>query len=79
MDLNAAMFVARSGYKVRDDATMKPDWAMTFVPTNAKQMTKPDVDSREGLFFYVNPQGEQAHKIMFTDAMRASFQWRTIP
>lgn len=78
MDLNDAMHTARCGGKVRDDANMKADWTVVFVPKDAAQMKRPVLE-RDGLFYYVNPLGEKAHKIMFTDAMRSSYQWRTMP
>ena len=66
MDLNSAMHAAQSGGRVRDDATMAPDWTVRFV-------------SSEGLFYYFDPEGKRAHKIKFSDAQRASFQWRVVP
>lgn len=78
MDLNDAMHTARCGGFVRDDANMKADWKVGFVPKDVKQAKRPPLE-REGLFYYFNPLGEQAHKIIFTDAMRSSFQWRTLP
>lgn len=64
MDLNSAEQAARSGACVRDDATMASDWTVRFV-------------KEENLLYYFNPQGEKAHKVRFSDAMRASYQWRT--
>lgn len=78
MDLNSAMHTARCGGKVRDDATMRLEWAVIFVPKDDKQSRRPPLE-RDGLMFYVNPQGEKAHKLIITDAMRASFQWKTVP
>lgn len=48
---------------VRDDANMAVDWTVRW--------HKP-----ESLLYYFNPKGERKHKIKFSDAMRASFQWR---
>jgi hypothetical protein len=66
MDLNSAMHTAECGGHVRDDTTMRADWTVRYVPT-------------EKLFYYFNPKGEQAHRVQFSDAQRASIQWRTVP
>ncbi len=66
MDLNEAIKSAEAGAKIRDDGLMKPDWTVRFV----KEL---------GALFYFTPKGEQAHKIIFTDQHRASFQWRIVP
>lgn len=64
MDLNTAMEVCEhQGLRVRDDVNFLPGWTMEYVPASK-------------LFYYVNPVGERAHKIMFTDAMRSSPHWR---
>lgn len=78
MDLNSAMHTARCGGKVRDDAVMRADWGVAFFPVTTKENMKRPPAEREGLFYYVNPLGEKAHKIIFSDAMRSSFQWRTM-
>jgi hypothetical protein len=65
MDLNDAMLVAKAGRHVRDEANMRPEWTMRW-----------DADAK--LFYYFDPRGQRAHVIKFTDAMRASFQWRAV-
>jgi hypothetical protein len=65
MDLNEATLSAKCGSIVRDDATMKPGWTVRFV-------------AEEKLLFYFNPKGDKANKILFTDAMRASYRWRVV-
>jgi hypothetical protein len=66
MDLNSAMHTAECGGHVRDDATMRADWTVRYI-------------AKEKLFYYFNPQGERAHKVRFSEAQRASIQWRTVP
>lgn len=66
MDLNSAIHTAECGGHVRDDATMYAGWSMRYV-------------KEEKLLYYFNPQGERAHKVKFSDAQRASSQWRTVP
>jgi hypothetical protein len=44
---------------------MKPGWTVRFV-------------AEEKLLFYFNPKGDKANKILFTDAMRASYRWRVV-
>lgn len=63
MDLNQAISAAEAGAKIRDDATMKPDWTVQF-------------DKEAKALFYYTPNGTKAHKIIFHDGHRASFQWR---
>lgn len=63
MDLNGAIHMAQSGSAVRDDWTMKPGWTVRWI-------------AEEKLLYFFTPKGEKARKIKFTDAMRASFQWR---
>lgn len=77
MDLNSAMHTARCGGLVRDDATMTADWKVKFVPDLSPENSARPPAERIGLFYYVRPNGEIAHKIKFSDAMRASYQWRT--
>jgi hypothetical protein len=64
MDLNSATHTAQCGGFIRDDATMSPGWSIRYI-------------KEEKLLYYFNPKGEQAHKVTFSDAQRASFQWRT--
>jgi len=64
MDLNDAVHTAQCGGFVRDDATMAPGWSVRW-------------DKDEKLLYYFNPKGERAHRIRFSDQMRASYQWRT--
>lgn len=66
MDLNSAIQTAQSGERVRDDATMSIGWTVRWV-------------AAEKLLYYFKPTGEKAHKIIFNDQMRASFQWRAVP
>jgi hypothetical protein len=66
MDLNSAIHTAQCGGHVRDEATMREGWTVRWV-------------ADEKLLYYFNPKGEKAHKIKFTDAMRASYQWKTVP
>jgi hypothetical protein len=66
MDLNAAIHAAECGGHVRDDSTMIADWTMRYV-------------KEEKLLYYFNPQGEKRHKVQFSNKMRTSFQWRTVP
>lgn len=65
MDLNNAIQIAEAGKSVRDDATMTPGWSVRYIKA-------------EKLLYYFNPKGERAHKVRFSDAHRASYQWRTI-
>jgi hypothetical protein len=64
MDLNSAIHTAECGGHIRDDVTMAAGWSIRF-------------DKGEKLLYYFNPKGEKAHKVRFSDAHRASFQWRT--
>lgn len=66
MDLNSAIHTAQCGGHVRDDATMIAEWTVRY-------------DADEKLLYYFNPRGEKAHRVRFSDAQRASFQWRTVP
>jgi hypothetical protein len=66
MDLNSAIHTAQCGGHVRDDANMVAGWTVRW-------------DAKEKLLYYFDPKGEKRHKIIFSDAMRASFQWRTMP
>jgi hypothetical protein len=66
MDLNEATRSAQCGRFVRDDATMRHGWTVRWV-------------GEEKLLYYFTPRGDKAHKILFSDAMRASYQWRTVP
>lgn len=66
MDLNSAIEIAKTGEHVRDDASMVEGWTVRWVPV-------------EKLFYYFKPKGEKAHKIIFNDRMRASFQWKIVP
>ncbi len=65
MDLNSAITVAESGTPVRDDASMTLDWTVRYV-------------KEEQLLYYFDPKGEKRHKIKFSDAQRASYQWRIV-
>jgi len=65
MDLNNAIQTAESvGAHIRDDATMRTGWTLRWV-------------AEKKLFFYFDPKGEQAYRVQFSDAQRASSQWRT--
>ena len=66
MDLNSAIHTAQCGGSLRDDATMSVGWTVRWV-------------ADEKLLYYFTPKGEKAHKIVFNDRMRASYQWRTVP
>ena len=71
MDLNDAIRACRAGAFIRDESgTMKPGWKVKFVPSAL---------GLEGTFGYVNPKGEDAHRMVFRDEHRASWQWRTVP
>lgn len=65
MDLNSAIEIAKTGEFVRDAASMKEGWTVRWV-------------AAEKLFYYFDPKGEKAHKIIFSDRMRASFQWTLV-
>jgi hypothetical protein len=65
MDLNSAMEVAQSGASVVEPSLMREGWTVRW-------------DAKEKLFYYFNPLGERAHKIMFNDAHRASYQWSIV-
>ena len=65
MDLNDAIRMAEIGGHVRDDATMATDWTVRYVP-------------EEKLLYLFRPSGERYRKLLISDAMRASFQWRMI-
>lgn len=65
MDLNAAIKTAEAGVTVRDDATMATDWTVRYI-------------KEERLLYYFDPKGEKRHKVKFSDAMRASYQWRIV-
>jgi hypothetical protein len=79
VDLNEAMAAARNGGKVRDELNMRPDWAMMFFADANDHNMSLGPQERKGLFYYLNPKGEKAHVIMFTDAHRSSAAWRTVP
>lgn len=64
MDLNQAFAVAKTGVAIRDDATMASEWTVRW-------------HEKEKLLYYHDPKGVKRHKIKFSDAQRASFQWRT--
>jgi hypothetical protein len=66
MDLNDAIHTAQCGGFVRDDATMRTGWSVRYV-------------KEEKLLFYFDPKGERAHRVQFSDAQRASFQWKIVP
>ncbi len=66
MDLSDAMHSAQCGGHVREDTLMKEGWTVRW-------------DAAEKLFYYFDPKGEKRHKIIFTDAHRASWQWKTVP
>lgn len=79
MDLNSAIHTARCGGYVRDDGTMVDGWKVCFVPKEGKENAKLPPADRLGLLYYINPLGERAHVVRITDAMRASYQWKTVP
>lgn len=66
MDLNSAIHTAQCGGHLRDDLTMTPDWTVRWV-------------ADEKLLYYFDPAGNKRHKITFSNAQRASFQWKTVP
>jgi hypothetical protein len=77
MDLNDALHSCRCGAFIRDEGgTMKPGWKLKFVPGNTT-MSRPK-HLQDGKFVYINPKGEEAHTLVFNDAHRASWQWRTV-
>lgn len=78
MDLNSALHTARCGGYVRDDATMAPDWKVCFLPHDTPLNHKLARAEQSGCYIYVDPKGEQAHAVRFSDAMKASYQWRTV-
>lgn len=79
MDLSGALYACRCGNLIRDDGgTMKPGWKIKFVADDAPANLKKPPHLQEGRFIYVNPKNENAHRIVFHDAHRASWQWRTI-
>lgn len=65
MDLNAAIKSAEDGAVIRDDTTMRVGWTVRYLPA-------------EKLLWYFNPKGERAHRIKFSDAQRASYQWKIV-
>ena len=65
MDLNQATEIAKSGVPVRADGLMREGWTVRW-------------HAAEKLLYYFDPYGERKHKIMFTDAHRASYQWRPV-
>lgn len=78
MDLNDALHSCRCGAYIRDDANMAPEWKICFVPDpNKKNLALPR-GKQAGAFFYINPKSEPAHLVVFRDAMKASYQWRTV-
>lgn len=77
-DLNAALHSCRCGGYVRDDANMAPEWKIQFVPEDTKEARRLPRHKRAGKFQYINPQGEPAHDVRFSDAMKASWQWRVV-
>lgn len=77
MDLNEAMSTACNGGKVRDDLNMREGWSMMFFADDGQADRKPH--DRTGKFYYVDPLGNRAHLIKFTDAHRASVAWKTMP
>lgn len=76
MDLNQAMHTARCGGIVRDDGTMAVGWKVQFIAKPGQDKFPPD--KRDGSFQYINPKGEAAHIVRFSDAMKASPLWRTV-
>lgn len=78
MDLNDALQLCRRGSYVRDDATMAKDWKVHFVPASDKRNMALQPNDRVGEFYYINPKTGPAHQVRFSDAMKASFQWRVV-
>ena len=64
MDLNAAIHTAEHGGFVRDDMAMAPGWSVRYV-------------AEEKLLYLFRPTGERYRKLLISNDMRASFQWRT--
>lgn len=79
MDLNSAIHTARCGGHVRDDANMAPDWKVCFVPKLGAENASRPLSEREGLLYYITPQGQRAHVVRISDSMRSSYQWKTVP
>jgi hypothetical protein len=65
MDLNAAIEAAKAGKKIVEPSLMREGWTVQF-------------DKKDGKLYYHRPTGEQAHKIVFLDQHRASFQWSIV-
>lgn len=74
MDLNGALQACQSGAFIRDEGgTMKPGWKIKYVKNEIGSIYG------KGIYVYVNPKGDDAHRIIFNDAHRASWQWRIVP
>jgi hypothetical protein len=78
MDLNDALHTCRCGGCIRDDANMAADWKIEFVADKSPENNKRPPHQRLGFFRYINPKGEPAHAVKFSDAHKASYQWRTV-
>lgn len=79
MDLNDALHSCRCGGHIRDDANMTPEWTIYFRSDATTENCNRAPHERTGEFFYINPKTGPAHRVRFSDAMKASCQWRTVP
>lgn len=77
-DLNSALHSCRCGAFVRDDLNMRPEWKVQFTPANDPGNLALPRPKQKGEFFYVRPDGTPGHRLMISDAMRASACWRTV-
>lgn len=80
MDLDSALHSCRCGGHIREDSIMAPNWKIAFVPDKAPANLKLPVAERKGSYFYINPHPDkEGYEVRFSDRMKASVQWRTIP
>jgi hypothetical protein len=77
MDLNQALHTCRCGGHIRCDGIMLPEWKITFIANPGQEKLPPE--KRVGEFKYIEPKGELAHTVRFSDGMKASPLWRTVP
>jgi len=79
MKFEDAIHACKCGGYIRDESgTMQPGWKIMFIPGQRPGGTVPrNPAKREGDFFTINPVTGSSYMVRFTDAHRASDQWRT--
>lgn len=81
MKFAEAVHSCKCGGHIRDESgTMQPGWKIMFSPGQRPGGTVPrNPDKRIGDFFVINPITGSNHMIQFTEAMKASDKWTTVP